>query len=184
MGMSQSDDHEAGTDDRIKFVSGTLSAREVRPMVVRASSGPAALGLAVALPAGEQPDLDRLVAKAEGQQLGVIDIFGHWRVMNVGANVLARLDLHLTGSRLTGPVEARILFDVKSAGAELWAVALSRRLMLLREAGFHDRLLEMESVQRATGLEISGIPGCDVLAAALERAGVRDAIFNGRFITE
>jgi len=105
--------------------------------------------------------------------------------------VVARLDLRLQRPTLPTPVLTRIFFgDVRESGEVLWAAALARRVLVFREPTFRRVVRqtedtaatrsEIETILSSGGLEIGNLGGCDALRVGLERAGVKDDIFQGR----
>jgi hypothetical protein len=177
-------EYSVGTDEAQEFVSGALAANDSRVIGSLAQGGPAAFALAIAVPVGQQRALDRLLADRERRHVGTdpVHFTARWSILRAAppARSIARLDLALAGRSLPRPVHARIAFDLESFGVNLWAACLSGRVLLLREPTFRRRIRGSAAPDAQTGLKIEGVGGCDVLRAALEKAGIADELFEGR----
>jgi hypothetical protein len=94
---------------------------------------------------------------------------------------LAHLDLLLAKRSLPRPVEARVVFHLATFGVDMWAACLTTRLLLVREPTFRHRVRGHADPDAQTGLKIEGVGSCETLRAALEKAGIADELFEGRY---
>jgi hypothetical protein len=188
-------EYEAGAEDEQEFLAGALYCRGAMWLGPRRRGAQVAVGTAVAVPVGEQPSFDLILAAYEREAVE-LDITSSWAVMGMPTSlgldvVVARLDLRLEGPTLPTPVLTRIFFgDVRESDEVLWAAALARRVLVFREPTFRRVVRqtegtaatssEMETILSSGGLEIGNLGGCDALRVGLERAGVKDDIFQGR----
>jgi hypothetical protein len=188
-------EYEAGPDDEQEFLAGALHCRGAKWLGPRKRGVQVAVGIAAAVPVGHQPAFDSLLAAHEREAVE-LDITSKWMLMgartSVGLDVvIARLDLRLEGPTVPTPVVTRIFFgDVRESGEVLWAAALARRVPVFRESTFRRVVRrtqdtaatgsEIKSILGGGGLEIGNLGGCDALRVGLERAGVKDDIFQGR----
>ncbi len=188
-------EYEVGLEDVQEFVAGALYCQRAMSLERHTPAGPAAAGIVVEVPVGQQPAFDRILATHEHEAVE-LDITSKWVVMHVPPSTalepsvgIARLDLLLAGPTLPTPVLTQILFgEFRVRGQLLWAAALARRILLLREPTFHRIVLQEKDTPaigsedeavRSGGLEIEDPGGCDMLRVELEKAGVKD-VYEGR----
>ncbi len=178
--------YELGEGGVQEFMAGALFATEARVLSLLRRDGWAAFALAVAVPGGQQPAFDRVLARCERHRAGEerIHVASRWMTLSVGTAIrgLARLDLMLTGRTLPRPVQARIAFELESCAEYLWGAGLSGRVLLMRERTFQRQVSGPPNPADQPGLDIEGVGGCDVLRAALEGAGIEDEFFQGRYV--
>jgi hypothetical protein len=179
-------EYSAGADEAQEFMAGALWASETRVIGMYTPHGQTAFALTAAVPTGHQRALDRLLADCERSTItGQLHITSRWSTLMPEppdqSKSLARLDLLLAKRSLPRPLEARVVFHLATFGVNMWAACLTTRLLLIREPTFRRRVRGHADPDAQTGLKIEGVGGCETLRAALEKAGIADELFEGRY---
>lgn len=171
-----------------EFIAGVLFATEARVLSQLRPDGPTAFALTAAVPVGQHRAFDRVLADCERRRAGQerIHFAARWCALEVkpvpAIKGIARLDLIMTGRTLRRPVHARIAFELQSYSEHLWAACLTGRVLLMREPTFRRQVAAPPTPHDQSGLEIEGVGGCEVLRAALEKSGIEDDLFQGRYV--
>lgn len=166
----------APVDEANEFIADVLQVRQMLPLVVETTEfGPVTIALAASLPVGERPEFDQRLLEAERLRARAPFCRAVWSAVGTGTDqVVVRLDVvsFAPDADLRSLVEQGLIFDVTGPGPMLWAAAVSKALMLLREPTFSDGIKDIERDQKPVGLYLTNIAGGEVLRSALEQAGV------------
>jgi hypothetical protein len=184
----QPGEYSVGGSEVQEFIAGAIVASETRVLGMLTPRGQTAFALTVAVPIGHQRAFDRILADCERSNVtGQLHITSRWSTLTAGppgqedSLALARLDLLLAKRSLPRPVQTRVVFDLDAFWVNMWAACLTERLLLLREPTFRRRVRGHADPDAQTGLKIEGVGGCATLRAALEKAGIADELFEGRY---
>lgn len=162
-----------------EFAAGTIAPHDTSAVHV----GDRAIALVVGVPADADPRLNDLVTQHLTGDVADVDYHTRWVVMYApapsidGVPAMARLDLWIVAP---GPrLEARFLFDLDYHGPDLWAAALTGRVLLVTPEAVDEMGTAGQEVERGRrALTIPDAGGGQTLETALAQRMI-DNPFSG-----